>query len=142
MKHILPLFFLSAAVIAAPQIAPTTFPTKDVPIVDRVFNPPPADQDASPALQAIIDELAKAGGGTIFIPAGHVRIATPVILKEGVVLRGDFLPQSDKGLGTVFDIVCGKNEPDGKPAFGVERGTGLRELAFWYPEQNASAPIP
>ncbi|MBO7092656.1 MAG: hypothetical protein J6W23_12800, partial [Victivallales bacterium] len=142
MKHILPLFFLSAAVIAAPQIAPTTFPTKDVPIVDRVFNPPPADQDASPALQAIIDELAKAGGGTIFIPAGHVRIATPIILKEGVVLRGDFLPQSDKGLGTVFDIVCGKNEPDGKPVFGVERGTGLREIAFWYPEQNASAPVP
>ncbi|MBQ2336806.1 MAG: hypothetical protein II381_10855, partial [Victivallales bacterium] len=142
MKHILPLFFLSAAVIAAPQIAPTTFPTKDVPIVDRIFNPPPPDQDASPALQAVIDELAKAGGGTIFIPAGHVRIATPIILKEGVVLRGDFMPQSDKGLGTVFDIVCGKNEPDGKPAFGVERGTGLRELAFWYPEQNASAPVP
>ena len=58
MKHILPLFFLSAAVIAAPQIAPTTFPTKDVPIVDRIFNPPPPDQDASPALQAVIDELA------------------------------------------------------------------------------------
>ena len=143
MKHILPLFFLSAAVIAAPQIAPTTFPTKDVPIVDRIFNPPPPDQDASPALQAVIDELAKAGGGTIFIPAGHVRIATPITLKEGVVLRGDFLPfQEDRRLGTVFDIVCGKNEPDGKPAFGVERGTGLRELAFWYPEQNASAPVP
>ena len=142
MKHILPLFFLSAAVIAAPQIAPTTFPTCDVPVVDRIFNPPPPDQDASPALQAVIDELAKAGGGTIFIPAVHVRIATPIILKEGVVLRGDFMPQSDKGLGTVFDIVCGKNEPDGKPAFGVERGTGLREIAFWYPEQNASAPVP
>jgi hypothetical protein len=142
MKHILPLFFLSAAVIAAPQIAPTMFPTCDVPIVDHVFNPPPPDQDASPALQAVIDELAKAGGGTIFIPAVHVRIATPIILKEGVVLRGDFIPQSDKGLGTVFDIVCGKNEPDGKPAFGVERGTGLREIAFWYPEQNASAPVP
>ena len=84
MKHILPLFFLSAAVIAAPQIAPTTFPTKDVPFVDRIFNPPPPDQDASPALQAVIDELAKAGGGTIFIPAVHVRIATPIILKEGV----------------------------------------------------------
>ena len=142
MKHILPLFFLSAAVIAASQIAPTTFPTCDVPIVDRVFNPPPPDQDASPALQAVIDELAKAGGGTIFIPAVHVRIESPIILKEGVVLRGDFMPQSDKGLGTVFDIVCGKNEPDGKPAFGVERGTGLREIAFWYPEQNASAPVP
>ena len=145
MKHILPLFFLSAAVIAAPQIASTTFPTCDVPVVDRVFNPPPPDQDASPALQAVIDELAKAGGGTIFIPAVHVRIATPIILKEGVVLRGDFMPQYDtnnRKLGTVFDIVCGKNEPDGKPAFGVERGTGLREIAFWYPEQNASAPVP
>ena len=145
MKHFLPLFFLSAAVIAAPQIAPTTFPTCDVPIVDRIFNPPPPDQDASPALQAVIDELAKAGGGTIFIPAVHVRIATPIILKEGVVLRGDFMPQYDtnnRKLGTVFDIVCGKNEPDGKPAFGVERGTGLREIAFWYPEQNASAPVP
>ena len=142
MKHFLPMFLLSAAVVAAPQIVETKFPTCDVPIVDRIFNPPPSDQDASPALQAVIDELAKAGGGTIFIPAIHVRIATPIILKEGVVLRGDFMPQSDKGLGTVFDIVCGKNEPDGKPAFGVERGTGLREIAFWYPEQNASAPVP
>jgi hypothetical protein len=64
-------------------------------------------------------------------------------LKEGVVLRGDnglFLPMEQ--LGTVFDIVCGKNEPDGKPAFGVERGTGFREIVFWYPEQNASAPVP
>ena len=101
MKHILPLFFLSAAVIAAPQIAPTTFPTCDVPIVDRVFNPPPPDQDASPALQAVIDELAKAGGGTIFIPAGHVRIATPIILKEGVkhLLLAGVLDFTGKGNG-------------------------------------------
>ena len=142
MKHFLPMFLLSAAVVAAPQIVETKFPTNDVPIVDRVFNPPPPDQDASAALQAAIDELAQAGGGTIFIPAVHVRLEAPIILKEGVVLRGDFMPQSDKGLGTVFDIVCGKNEPDGKPAFSVERGTGLREIAFWYPEQNASAPVP
>ncbi|MBR4899645.1 MAG: chitobiase/beta-hexosaminidase C-terminal domain-containing protein [Victivallales bacterium] len=145
MKHFLPMFLLSAAVIAAPQIAPTTFPTCDVPIVDRVFTPPTPDQDASTALQAAIDELAKAGGGTIFIPAVHVRIESPIILKEGVVLRGDFMPQYDNNnrkLGTVFDIICGKNEPDGKPAFGVERGTGLREIAFWYPEQTPSSPVP
>ncbi len=142
MKHILPLFFLSAAVIAAPQIAPTTFPTKDVPIVDRIFNPPPPDQDASTALQAAIDELAKAGGGTIFIPVGHVRIETPIILKEGVVLRGDSGVFPKRQLGTVFDIACGKGQPNGTPTIGMERGTGLRELTFWYPEQNASSPVP
>ena len=142
MKHFLPLFFLSAAVIAAPQIAPTTFPTNDVPIVDRIFNPPPPDQDASPALQSAIDELAKAGGGTIFIPAVHVRLESPIILKEGVVLRGDSGVFPKRQLGTVFDIVCGKGQPNGTPAIGLERGTGLRELTFWYPEQNASSPVP
>ena len=65
MKHILPLFFLSAAVIAAPQIAPTTFPTKDVPIVDRIFNPPPPDQDASPALQSKSAAVYTGGSGTV-----------------------------------------------------------------------------
>ncbi|MBR5024716.1 MAG: hypothetical protein IKX48_06590, partial [Victivallales bacterium] len=80
MKHFLPMFLLSAAVIAAPQIVETKFPTKEVPIADRVFNPPPADQDASAALQTAIDELAKAGGGTIFIPAVHVRLESPIIL--------------------------------------------------------------
>lgn len=132
---------LTLKVLAKPQVIKTIFPTKDVVIAEAVLQPlAEASQDASALIQAAIDNQARAGGGTIFLAQGVYTIATPLVVREGVTLRGDYLEEKPMQ-GTLFCIVAGKNQEAGTPAFSLERGAGLMGLAFWYPEQSLTAPL-
>lgn len=46
------------------------------------------DQDASPAIQGLIDDAAAAGGGVVEVPAGQFRLGSALQIKDRVVLRG------------------------------------------------------
>ena len=72
--------------------------------------------DDGPALQAALDALANSGGGTLFVPAGHYALITPVAkdfsgLASSVVIVGETpfpVPESEgiaRGLGLSSEFV-------------------------------------
>ena len=138
------LLLLLAAVSAwaKPQVVKTQCPTRDVVIAEAVFTPPMMPEaDAVPLLQAVIDKVSKAGGGTVFLPVGQYTIASRVVVREGVTLRGD-RSGSDAAHSTLLRITADKGNEDAPATFSAERGSGLVGLSFWYPEQRLPDPIP
>ena len=132
----------AATAWAGPQVATLHFPASDLVIAEETLAPPAAaDTDAAPLLQAAIDRVAQRGGGTVFAAAGTYRIASRVIVREGVTLRGDSAAQTP-GAGTLLSITADKGREDAPAAFSIERGGGLMGLTFWYPEQRLPDPVP
>ncbi|MBP8800770.1 MAG: chitobiase/beta-hexosaminidase C-terminal domain-containing protein [Kiritimatiellae bacterium] len=133
---------VTAATWAGPQAVTPRFPTSDLVIAEEIVTPPAAtDTDAAPFLQAAIDRTAQRGGGTVFAAAGTYRIASRIIVREGVTLRGDFSAQAP-GAGTLLSITADKGREDAPATFSIERGGGLVGLTFWYPEQRLPDPVP
>ncbi|MBI2302099.1 MAG: chitobiase/beta-hexosaminidase C-terminal domain-containing protein, partial [Armatimonadetes bacterium] len=92
-------------------------------------------------IQAAIDEAAAAGGAVLFLPPGRYRLERPITIREAVTLRGDHdparLPES-----TLLLPVADRGNADGPAAITLDRGSGVRNLAVWYPDQRADAPVP
>jgi hypothetical protein len=132
----------AVAAFAKPQVVKTVFPTRDVVIAEEILSAPgAASADAAPAIQAAVDRVSKAGGGTVFLPVGTYTIATRVVIREGVTVRGD-RSATDCAHSTLLRITADKGDEDAPAAFSVERGSGLVGLVFWYPEQRVPDPIP
>lgn len=130
-----------------PRVVKTIFPTEGAVIASIVVEAPrDGAADATGAIQSAIDTVAQAGGGVVFLPAGRYLLSSKMLLiREGVTLRGDWAPPTTPGTaarGTVLMITHGGGDPDGPPAIAVERGSGLREMTIWYPDQNPAQPIP
>ncbi|MBM4035706.1 MAG: hypothetical protein FJ291_28535, partial [Planctomycetes bacterium] len=151
--------FLAQEALAAmkPRVIETKFPTDDVVIASLVVEAPKDGVgDATGAIQAAIDEAAAAGGAVVFLPPGRYRLAGRLTLKEGVTLRGDFNPfvvrpsgrKEEDGLkpalqtATILMPTADKGNADGPPAITMERGTGLTNLAIWYPDQDPMKIVP
>jgi len=141
MKHSILAVVVGVSVFAlsAAEVVETSFPTRDVVIAERVLVPDAADDSAS-ALQGAIDEVARKGGGVVFLKSGSYSLRAPVTVRRGVTVRGDYSPASPSR-GTVLCILGGRGEEDGKAAFSLECGSGLEGLVFFYPEQNAASPV-
>ncbi|HSV74774.1 MAG TPA: chitobiase/beta-hexosaminidase C-terminal domain-containing protein [Chthonomonadales bacterium] len=132
-----------------PRAVQTRFATEDLVVASAVVSPPRAGGNASALLQAAIDRVAAAGGGVVFAHGGRYRLEAPLTVREGVTLRGDRPLQRFDGArrpvdprGTVLMPVSHRGEPDGPPALALERGSGVRDLTIWHPDQRASAPTP
>ncbi len=82
------------------------------------------------------------GGGTVFIPAGNYVLTAALNIPQGVVLVGEL--EHGTVNGTVLQIYSGKGKPKGMPAISMEFQSGIKNVAFWYPEQTFvnGAPIP
>ncbi|NQT85458.1 chitobiase/beta-hexosaminidase C-terminal domain-containing protein [bacterium] len=143
------LFLLASLAHAAmkPRVIETVHPTEDVVIASIVIDAPKDGKaDAAGAIQAAIDEAAKAGGGVVFLPVGRYRLEGRLTLREGVTLRGDwmfslrgrFVPAKC----TLLMVVADRGKPDAPPAIAMERGTGLREVVIWHPDQRAADIVP
>lgn len=134
------LLLASVDAWAKPQAVKTQFPTRDVVVAEEMLAPlASVEADAAPAIQTAIDRVAKAGGGTVFLPAGAYTIATRVVVREGVTLRGD---HQYPAKGTLLRITADKGAEDAPATFSLERGSGLVGLSFWYPEQRLPDPVP
>jgi len=139
-RMILPGVFAMTAVFAQPRLVETVFPTADVVVASRVLEP--TGGDCTEIIQTAIDEVASGGGGVVFLAAGQYRINGRLVLKEGVILRGDWTAPDAGVKGTVLALYAGRGEEEGTEIIGMQRGTGLRELSFWFPEQDAARPVP
>ncbi|MCA1622073.1 MAG: carboxypeptidase regulatory-like domain-containing protein, partial [Acidobacteria bacterium] len=85
--------------------------------------------DAGPALQAALDALAAAGGGTLLVPAGRYAIVTPVSKDFG-------------GLTSPVDIsgVVSNTEPAPPTAGGQDLTSGLDLTSEFLPKTGEAAP--
>lgn len=142
MKLLVCFSVLAVSVLAKPQVVNTVFPTRDVAVAEEILSAPVAvETDAAPLIQAAVDRVSKAGGGTVFLPAGSYMIASRVVVREGVTVRGDYC-STDLAHGALLRITADKGNEDAPATFSVERGSGLVGLAFWYPEQRLPDPVP
>ena len=91
--------------------------------------------DDTGAFAKALSEAGKAGG-IVYVPAGYYRIDGHLTIPTGVELRGcsESLHVSSGG-GSVLYLTGGQGDPDGDAALTLNRGSGVRGLLLWYPEQ-------
>lgn len=132
------------------RVCSTTYATDDIVIaafgVTEFGATAGGQSDNTVAFQNAIDACHKAGGGVVFVPAGRYRIEGRLDLKSGVTLRGDWRNPEDattSGIGTLLCVFYGRGLNDlAEPFVQMHNSTGLKDLAFWYPDQNVSSPVP
>ena len=105
----------------------------------------PATQDCSTYVQAAINWLSYNGGGTIYFPPGHYCFSNNITLIDRVTLRGRWVkPGPNQPVtGTIFDIYANEGNSAATPFLtGSGTTSSVRELAFWYPNQNPTTWVP
>ena len=101
-------------------------------------------ENAAPLLQQAINDCAALGGGVIYIPEGRYLLEDNIELKTAVFLRGEWIcPQEEKNTGKGTILLCrfGKNEPEGIPQITMCSCSGIKNMTFFYPDQNIKNPI-
>jgi len=132
-----------------PHIVPTHFATSDYVIASVVATESPfsapvdGKTDATAAIQSAVDSVAQSGGGVVFLPAGRYLCTGNLTLKEGVTLRGDYKEPDGainqfKVAGTILMPTSGRGDVDGLPFIKLQRGSGIRNLSIWYPDQDSN----
>jgi hypothetical protein len=137
--------------VCAPRLMPVTLPSDDVPIASINVTEPPynaktdGSADATLAFQQAVNFAAANGGAVVFAPAGRYRFDGTVDIPEKVTLRGEW-QNPDKGglgLGTILQVYAGKGSTTGESFLALSRGSGVRDLTIFYPEQSSPAvPYP
>jgi hypothetical protein len=129
------------------EVTPT-FPTRDIvmagyDITDFGIDPS-KDQDATQAIILATRLLARAGGGTLWLPAGHYRVSAALKLQANVTIRGDWAaPQPGKPFeGTILEMTAHRGDADGPPGISLFGASGVKGITFWYPDQKADAIVP
>ncbi|MBN8217252.1 MAG: hypothetical protein J0L75_11470 [Spirochaetes bacterium] len=100
--------------------------------------------DDTAPFQAALDAMAKRGGGTVFAPAGRYAIRGSLTLPTSVTLRGEWASPSNGApvSGTVLMAFAGRGDSNGEPFLLLQPSSGVKDLAVWYPEQDARAIVP
>ncbi len=132
-----------------PRLVETRFPTEDVVIADIIVTEDgyavstDGRGDSTAGIQKALDDCAKHGGGTVYLPEGTYAIGGQIQIPAFVTLRGDWQdPDTGTGGGTVI-FVYGDSGSDYAPDKEVTTGTfllggsgGVVGLTVYYPEQT------
>ena len=99
---------------------------------------PDAVTDNTEAFQAAIDAAAALGGGTVFVPEGHYAFRGTLTVRQKVLLQGDFDATEDPvGCRGTCLYIYNRDES----FLRLEVSSGVRQMAFWYPEQSLESVI-
>ncbi|MGA2258077.1 MAG: glycosyl hydrolase family 28-related protein, partial [Thermoguttaceae bacterium] len=149
MNHVVLSLLLCGAVSAAPEapqwkIFKPKYPTPDIVVVGyNVLNfgaLGDGKTDCTQAFQQAMDRMARAGGGTVFVPEGRYVIKGNLQVPTSVTLRGEWAaptPDSPAVQGTVLMAYAGRDDANGAPFIRVSQCAGVKDLSIWYPEQTA-----
>lgn len=130
-----------------PRIVKPTLDDNEAVVADLVLSDEPyradptGQEDITAILQRAMDDLAKAGGGVIYIPAGVYRFDGNLKMPGGISLRGDWKSplEGGSGKGTILAVYAGRGQADGAPFILATGGeSAVRNLSFWYPEQTVN----
>ena len=101
------------------------------------------------AVQGLLDEIAKQGGGVLYFPAVGEETTIYYLLRisipKGVSIRGDWkIPTDAKSVdGTVLACKWGQNSTSRNESFIImEPSTSVTNLAIWYPDQDLNRVWP
>ncbi len=135
-----------------PRLVKTKYPTDDVVIADIIVTEDgyavSADGigDSTAGIQKALNDCAKNGGGTVYLPAGVYTITGKIEIPPYVTLRGDWQdPDEGTEYGTVI-CIYGESQDKYAPGNEVIEGTfmlggsgGVIGLTVYYPEQSLDA---
>ena len=155
MKKITALFIVFALTIGfsvpvcfaretpAPVIVNTVYPTQDAVVADIIATEAPyyvdstGQTDCTAGLQRALDDCARSGGGTVFLPAGRYLITGHLYIRPFVTLRGDWQdPDEGTDYGTVIVARPESTEEKTPALFDVGGSAGAVGLTVWYPDQS------
>jgi hypothetical protein len=134
---------------STPRLVTTNYPTNDIVIADIIVTEDGyavsnnGMGDSTAGIQKALDDCARNGGGTVYLPAGTYAISGKITIPPYVTLRGDWQdPDAGNEYGT---IICIYGESDDKyaPDKEVIEGTfmlggsgGVLGLTIYYPDQS------
>lgn len=106
---------------------------------------PTQDCDATPGIQQALNDVATAGGGIVYLPAGWYAIATHLVVPANVELRGAGTGPGYSGGTTLFGFE-GESSPtrNTDPALITLNGNyaGVSGLKIFYPGDNLFNGVP
>lgn len=132
----------SAQEALTPRVVPTRLKTTDTVIALAVIEPQVGETDVAPRLQGLIDRVAAAGGGVLFLGEGTYPLRQPLVIREGVTVRGEWAAPDSGVRGTVVAIEDRAGTEAAPDTITLERGSGLREVTLWYPNQSSERVVP
>ena len=126
-----------------PAIVSTLYPTEDVVIAeidvvrDGYAVDPTGLSDSTAGIQKALDDVAAAGGGTVWMPAGVYAVAKTVKIPAFVTLRGDW-QDPDKGnkYGTVISVWMEPEDTGFVGVFELGGSGGVVGMTIYYPYQT------
>ncbi len=154
MKHILLSLLLCSIVNAAPaspewRIVKPQYPTADTVVagfsVLEFGAKADGEQDCTEAFQKALNSMNAAGGGTVFVPEGRYVIKGTLKIPVSVCLRGEWVAPTKANptiRGTVLMVYAGRGQAEGTPFMTVDYCAGVKDMSFWYPEQDAENIVP
>ncbi|MGI6263969.1 MAG: glycosyl hydrolase family 28-related protein [Acutalibacteraceae bacterium] len=131
---------------ASPTFAYTPVPVRQ-PRTSQLFNAADygatvgGSADATAAIQAALNAAGQAGGGTVCLPAGILRVNGSLSVPAGVELRGSFEAAhygNSTNRGTQLYAYGNKDNPNGAPLITLAAGAGVTGFTVFYPEQGYS----
>ena len=139
----IPAAALYAPLAQTPRIVTTVYPTDDVVVADIVLTEAPysavADglTDCAQLLQQALNDCYAAGGGTVFLPAGHYLLRGPIKIPAFVTLRGDWQdPDTGNAYGTIILADVPSTDAPTPALFTVGGSAGAMGLTVYYPNQS------
>ena len=132
-----------------PVVVTTKYPTEDVVIADidvvreGYAVDPTGMSDSTKGIQKALNDVSKAGGGTVWLPAGIYVISDTINIPAFVTLRGDWQnPDEGNEYGTIISVwteskdsyAAGKEVSEG--IFMLGGSGGVIGLTVYYPHQS------
>lgn len=117
-------------------------------VIDITATPYNADKtgnsDVSGIIEAALNTAEKAGGGTVYLPAGKYLVSKPITVPSKVELRGSWdVPHHTVGGGTVIFTDYGNNaENTASPLISLKKSSGVRGLSIYYYKENVNNITP
>ena len=94
---------------------------------------PSGQKDSSKALNAAIQKVYDAGGGTVYLPAGTYLLKEQIEVLPFVSLVGDYDPE---GTGMTGTVILAEPEVNDEPLFEIGGSAGVVGLSVYYPNQD------
>jgi hypothetical protein len=101
---------------------------------------PTGVNDSTVAFQKALFAAYAQGGGVVFAAAGTYKLSGRLYVPDYVVLRGEWqappLPNGGPTVGTIINVFDGQGSADGLPFIYMDYSAGVRDLNFFYPNQQ------
>ncbi len=125
-----------------PRLAPAVYSTEVavadiIPTLDGYLVKADGEYDCTYGIQKALNDCSKAGGGTVFLPAGQYKITHSLSIPPRVTLMGDWQdPDAGQEYGTVILAKVASYDSNQEGLFNLSGSSGVSGLTVYYPNQS------